>query len=78
MIASSIGNCKCFNKLDQSRIDVARGGAPRCAIKHFSHPFALHLGRMLRAAEGGQGDYASIVKLDMVGDKTDRLSENYI
>lgn len=38
-------------------------------------PRALHPDRMLRAAKKGQGAYASIVELDIIEDKTDKLSK---
>jgi hypothetical protein len=78
MIASCVGDCKCFNKLDQSRIDLRGGCGPRSPIMNFSRPRALHLGKMLRTRDGKQGAYAPIVELDMIGNKTDRLSDDDI
>jgi len=75
MIAFSVGNCKCFNKFDRSGIYSRRGCALWCAMKYFPHPCALHPRKMLRAAKKGQSLYASIVELDMMEGKTDRLSE---
>jgi hypothetical protein len=75
MIAFSVGNCKCFNKFDQSGIYFRRGCAPWCTMKHFPHPCALHLRKMLRAAKKGQSVCTSIVELDMMEGKTDRLTE---
>lgn len=45
---------------------------------HFSRPRALHPGKMLRTGERKQGAYAPIVKLDMIGSRTDRLSDDDI
>jgi hypothetical protein len=38
-------------------------------------PRALHPDRMLRAAKKRQGAYASMVELDIIEDKTDKLSK---
>jgi hypothetical protein len=75
MIASSVSNCKCFDKFDQSGIDFVRGCTPWCTMKHFPRPCAHHLRKMLRAAKKGQSAYALIVELDKVDGKTDGLSE---
>ncbi len=45
---------------------------------NFSRPRALHPCKMLRTGEGKQGDYEPIVELDMIGSKTDRLSDDDI
>ncbi|MHC4049847.1 hypothetical protein [Bradyrhizobium sp. 25ACV] len=76
MIASCVGNCKCFNKLDQSRIDLRRGCEPWSTTMNFSRPCALHPGKMLRVGKRKQDAYAPIVELDMIGNKTDKFSED--
>jgi hypothetical protein len=76
MTASSVGNCKCFNKFDQSRIYFARGCTPWCTMKRFPHPRALHPRKMLRAARKGEGVYVSVVELDIKEGKTDKTLRN--
>lgn len=78
MIASCVGNCKGFSKLDQSRIDLRGGCEPWSTTMNFYRPCALHPDKMLRTGERKQGAYAPIVELDMIGNKTDTLSEDEI
>ena len=69
MIVSSVGNCKCFNKLDQSRIDFSRARALRYPINHCPRSGARHPSRMQSQFVKWQSVFRSIVELGAIGDE---------
>lgn len=75
MIAPCIGDCKCFNKLDQSRIDLRRGGGLVSAVGQFFRPGLFHPSRMLRAANRWQAVYMPIAKSDTIEEEKERDTE---